>query len=168
MSAIALFYLIQDEKRGDVIEAAMAQSKALTKKRFGFLPPKFPLNPDPFWEFLRTDARELEDYPFSGFLLVDLELLAPDTLASKDEVGMKLTDIAKSSYVSYRPADASRAIEILNSADLSDETIRDFLAEEGREHEYPDIIAPLRQSVEHLKKWLGQVSEGYTGILSIG
>jgi len=157
-----------DNKRGEVIEAAVAQSAALTKKRFGFLPPKLPLNPDPFWDFIHTHTHELDDYPFSGYLLLDLELLAPNTLGSKDEVGTDLTAVGKSSFISYRPGDASRTISILEAADFSDEKIQEFLAEEGREDEYPDIAAPIRQSVEHLKNWLGQVSEGNTGLLSIG
>lgn len=124
--------------------------------------------PDPFWGFIRTNTRELDNYPFSGYLLLDLELLAPGSLGSKDGVGDELADIVKSSFVSFRPEDASHAIGILDSADFTDETVREFLIEEGRENEFPDIVAPIRQSVEHLKEWLRQVSEGHTGILSIG
>ncbi len=64
MSAIGSFYLIADEKRDDIVRAAEAQSTALKKKRFGFLPPKFPLNPDPFWEFVRANTEELDQYPY--------------------------------------------------------------------------------------------------------
>jgi hypothetical protein len=91
MSAIGSFYLIADEKRDDIVRAAEAQSAALKKKRFGFLPPKFPLNPDPFWEFVWANTEELDKYPYSGFLLLDVELLAPDTMGSKDAVGTKLS-----------------------------------------------------------------------------
>lgn len=168
MSAIGSFYVISDDKRAGVVDAAEAQSKALRKKRFGFLPPKLPLNPDPFWEFIRSNARELDDYPFSGYLLLDVELLAPNTLASKDQVGTDLSRIVQSTFVSYRPQDAAQAAAILESADFSEGSIKAFLVEEGREHEFPDIVSPIQQSVGHLKNWLGEVSDGHTGILTIG
>jgi hypothetical protein len=168
MSAIGSFYVISDDKRAGVVDAAEAQSKALRKKRFGFLPPKLPLNPDPFWEFLRSNAKELDDYPFSGYLLLDIELLAPNALGSKDQVGTDLSRIVQSSFVSYRPQDAAEATAILDSADFSDDAIKAFLVGEGREHEFPDIVAPIQQSVKHLKKWLGGVSYGHTGIVTIG
>lgn len=168
MSAVASFYLIPDDKRSDLVRAAEAQSKALTTKRFGFLPPKLPLNPDPFWEYIRAYARELDDYPFSGYLLLDIELLAPNTLGTNDDVGTDLVRIVKSSFVSYRAKDATDALGILDSTDFSGEAIKAFLTEEGREGEYPEIVTPIQQSVEHLKKWFGQVTNGNTGILTIG
>ncbi len=160
--------MISDDKRPEVVEAAEAQSKALRKKRFGFLPPKLPLDRDPFWEFVRSNARELDDYPFSGYLQLDVELLAPNTLGSKDQVGNDLSRIVQSTFISYRPQDAAKAAAILDSADFSEDAIKAFLAEEGREHEFPDIVAPIQQSVEHLKNWLKEVSAGQTGILAIG
>lgn len=168
MSAIGSFYVISDDKRAGIVDAAEAQSKALRKKRFGFLPPKLPLDPDPFWEFIRLSARELDDYPFSGYLLLDVELLAPKTLGSKDRVGTDLSRIVQSTFVSYRSQDAAQAVAILESADFSEDSIKAFLVEEGREHEFPDIVAPIQQSVGHLKKWFGEVSDGHTGILTIG
>jgi hypothetical protein len=168
MSAIGSFYLIPDEKRDDVVRAAEAQSNALKKKRFGFLPPKLPLNPDPFWDFIRAHTQELEQYPYSGYLLLDLELIAPDSLSSDDIVGTKLSQITQSSFVSFRLQDAAKAIGILETADFSDEAIKAFLAEEGRDGDYPEIVAPIQASVKRLKSWLGSVSQGKTGILNIG
>jgi hypothetical protein len=168
MSAIGSFYLIADEKRDDVVRAAEAQSTALKKKRFGFLPPKVPLNPDPFWEFVWANTEELDKYPYSGYLILDVELLAPDTMGSKDTVGTKLSQITKSTFISFRPEDAAAVIAILEGADFSDETIKTFLTEEGRDCDYPEIVAPIQASVKHLKSWFGSVSHGKTGILNIG
>jgi hypothetical protein len=168
MSAIGSFYLIADEKRNDIVRAAEAQSSALKTKRFGFLPPKLPLNPDPFWEFVWANTKELEKYPYSGYLLLDVELLAPDTMGSKDDVGTKLSKITPSTFISFRPESAAAVIAILEGADFSDEAIKSFLTEEGRDGDYPDIVAPIQASVKHLKSWLGSVSQGKTGILNIG
>lgn len=146
----------------------MSQSKALRKKRFGFLPPKLPLHPDPFWAFIRSNAQELDDYPYSGHLLLDVELIAPDTLASTDQIGKDLTRIVKSTFISFRPEDSAQSTAILESADFSESSIRSFLLQEGREHELADFIGPIKVTVEHLKSWLGAVTHGYVGILAIG
>ncbi|WP_193212787.1 hypothetical protein [Luteolibacter marinus] len=168
MSAIGSFHLFDDAKRDDIVRAAEAQSKALRKKRFGFLPPKLPLNPDPFWDFMRRHVDELEDYPFSGFLLLDLELLAPGVLGSKDPVGGKLSAITGSTFISFRPAESAAATAILDAADLSPDAIRGYLVEEQREEEYPAIVSPIQVSAQHLGKWLASVTPGKTGLLSIG
>ncbi len=168
MSAIGSFYLIADEKRDDIVRAAEAQSTALNKKRFGFLPPKIPLNPDPFWDFVWANTEELDQYPYSGYLLLDVELLAPDTMGSKDVVGTKLSQITQSTFISFRPEDAAAVIAILEGADFSDEAIKTFLTGEGRDGDYPEIVSPIQDSVKHLKKWLDSVSQGHTGILNIG
>lgn len=168
MSAIGSFYVISDDKRTGVLKAAEAQSRALRRKRFGFLPPKLPLNPDPFWEFIQSNARELDDYPFSGYLLLDVELIAPNILNSNDQVGAELSRIIQSTFLSYRAKDAAQVSANLDSADFSKTAIKAFLAQEGRGHEFSEIVAPIQQSVLHLKKWLGEVTEGNTGILTIG
>lgn len=168
MSAIGSFYLIADENREDLVRAAEAQSTALKKKRFGFLPPRFPLNPDPFWEFVWGNTEELDQYPYSGFLLLDVELLAPGTLGSKDAVGTKLSQITQSTFVSFRPVDAAAVIATLDSADFSDGAIKKFLTEEGRDGDYPELVIPIQASVRHLRSWLASITQGKTGILNIG
>jgi len=58
---------------------------------------------------------------------------------------------------------------IRRERDVEDNRVmRMYLTEEGRGGEYPEIVTPIRQSVEHLKKWLGQISHYNTGILAIG
>lgn len=168
MSAIASFYLIADEKRDEIVRAAESQSNALKKKRFGFLPAKLPLNPDPFWEFIRLSTEELEQYPYSGYLLLEIELLAPDSLDSIDAVGTRLSEITQSTFISFRPDDAAKTIKVLDETDFSDEAIRKFLVEDEREDEYPEIAQPLQDSVTRVKHWLKAVPKGKTGILSIG
>jgi hypothetical protein len=168
MSAIGSFFLLPNEKRDDLVRAAETQSNALKKKRWGFLPPKLPLDPDPFWDFISANAEELEQYPYSGYLLLDLELMAPDLLGSNDALGTKLSQVTQSSFVSFQPQDAAKVMGILEAADFSDEAIRTFLAGEGRTGDYPEIVAPIQASVKQLKSWLGSVSQGKTGLLNIG
>lgn len=168
MSVIGSFYLIDDDKRDGVVRAAEAQALALKKKRYGFLPPKLPLNPDPFWSYVDANAEQLDQYPYSGHLLLYLEL-APGVLGSEDDVGTKLSQITDSTFISFRPRDAAASIRMLEAADFfSDDAIKMFLAEGGNEEDYSGIVSPIQDSVNFMKKWLGSVSQGKTGILSIG
>jgi len=160
--------LIDDQKRDGLIDAAKLQSRALTKRRWGIFRPRLPLNPDPFWDFVRKNARELDEFPYSGYLFCDMELLTPSALSSDDEVGKRLFEITDSTFVSYQPSDAARTISILDAADLSDEAVERFLRGEGRGDEYPAIAVPLRDAVNHFRQWLRSVSEGKTGVLNIG
>lgn len=168
MSAIGTFYLLQDSGRDGIVRAAEEQSKALKTKRFGLFSPKLSLNPDPLGEFLRSQTRELEEYPYSGFLLLDIELLAPGSISSEDEIGTRLSTITDSSFISFSPADAARAITSLDKADFTENNIKSFLQKEGRTGDYPDLVHPIQDSARRVKQWLGAVPDGYTGILHIG
>lgn len=162
------FYLVADEKRDDIVRAAESQSSELKKKRFGFLRPKRSRNPDPFWECIRTNTEKLEHFPYSGFLLLEIELMAPGSLESKDSLGTRLTEMTQSNVISFRPNDAAAGIKILETSDISDEAIREFLVNEGREGDISESVRPIQDSVSRLKRWLEAVSEGKTGLLMIG
>lgn len=71
---------------------------------------------------------------------MDVELLAPHTMGSKDLVGTELWQITQSTFISFRPGDAKAAIATLEDADFSDETIKTFfLNEEELDGNYPEI-----------------------------
>jgi hypothetical protein len=84
MSAIASFYLLPREKSQELVAAAQAQAAALSKKKWGIFKPKLPLTPDPFWDFLSTQARELAEFPYSGYLLLDVDLIVEGALLGDD------------------------------------------------------------------------------------
>jgi hypothetical protein len=168
MSAIASFYLVPKQNSGGLIAAAVAQDKALKKKKWGIFAPKLPLNPDPFWSYVWAQTKELEQFPYSGWLLLDVDLLATGVFSSQDDLGKQLTEITRSSFVSFTPTGARRAIDILNSATFSDAEIKKLVEEDGRPGDYPGIVEPLRDSSRRLKAWLECVAEEQIGVLSIG
>ena len=130
MSAIGSFYLIADEKRDNIVRAAEATCRIEKKKRFGSLP-KLPLNPDPFWEFVSSNTEELDRYPYSGYLLLDIELLH-FYIKFEGHRGHEAISDQHSTFISFRPEDAAAVIAILEGSDFSDEAIKTFLNEEGR------------------------------------
>jgi len=168
MSMIASFYIVSDSKCEGIIQAAIDQGNALTKKRFGFFPPKLPLKIDPFWEFMNNEANELEKLPYSGALILDLEMIINGLLKSSDPVGQRLCEITDSSFITYKKKDASIVLEKLNGLKIDDEQVKQHLEEEGRLDDYPDIIPPLNDCISTLKNWFLSVEEEQTGILNIG
>ena len=170
MSAIASFHLLPRAKSQELVAAAKAQAEALSKKKWGIFKPKLPLNPDPFWGFLATQARELADFPYSGYLLLDVDLIVEGALLGEDidELASRLTKITGSSFVTYSPESAKSAIRLLEDADLSDATVKDFLENEGRGEEYPELVGPLTDAVSCLKTWLQEVKDDTVGVLNIG
>jgi len=172
MSAIASFYLIDDEKRDDLIEAAQAAARAMNKRRWGIFRPKLPLNPDPFWDFLCHSARELEEFPYSGFVFCDIGCLAPEALSSDDELGKRVCEITdpthSSTFITYRPSDVARALDVLRAADFSEDTIGKLVREDGREGDCREWVETIRDSVNRFTRWLEAVTEGQTGLLDIG
>lgn len=166
MSMITSFYLFPDSKREDVVRAAVNQGKAL-KKQFGIFPPKLPLNPDPFWDFMSKEARELEQLPYSGFLIVDLEMIANGLLDSTDFVGTKLCEITDTTFFSHTNNEAAIVLKKLGQLKLEEELIKQHLEEDERMDEYPDIVKPLNDCINILKIWFSEVEEGQTGILNI-
>ncbi|MEC5384322.1 hypothetical protein VVD49_01235 [Uliginosibacterium sp. H3] len=170
MSAIASFYLLPSVKSQQLVAAAQAQTAALTKKKWGIFKPKLPLNPDPFWSFLSSQARELAEFPYSGYLLLDVDLMIKEALAGDDteKLASRLAKITGSSFVTYSSETAKSAIRLLEDADLSEPRIQTFLEGEGRGEEYPEFVGPLRDAVSCLKAWLQEVTGDTVGILNIG
>jgi len=168
MSLIAAFYLVPNEKRSSLLQAARAQASALKKKRWGILPPKLPLNYDPFWEFVQNELEELEHFEYSGNGIVDLELLAEGLLDTTDTLGKELYEIQQSSFISFSPEDASKVRQKLEALTLDSETLASFLSKAGRDDELPDIAEPLESARSILIRWVSCVSQGQTGLLNVG
>lgn len=150
MSAVASFFILPSEKGDALLAAAEAQTAALNKKRFGFLPPKFPLRSDPFWSFVESELVGLEQYPYSGFVLLDLEKLVPGLLSPNEPLGKRLSEVTGALFASYSKKAAGTAIGRLERAELGD-------CEEA-----------LRESAALLGRWLSGVEDGHLGLLNIG
>jgi len=170
MSAIASFYLLPKSKSEMLVASAQVQAEGLTKKKWGIFKPKLPLNPDPFWCFLDTQAKEQAEFPYSGYLLLDVDLLIEGTLLgdNRDELASRLSQITGSSFVTYSFESAQFTLRLLESTDVSDTTIKDLLVNEGRGEEYPEVVEPLRNAISCLKAWLETVTNDTTGVLNIG
>jgi hypothetical protein len=168
MSGIASFYIREKDKSVGLIAAAEAQSKALRQKRWGFFRPKFPLNPDPLWEFIRRETHRLDEFPYSGFLLLDVQFLVPNILSSDDEIGKRLSETTQSTWISYPKHEAIKVMQSIEQTDLSYAAIKKFLAEQARANDYPRVVQPLLDSVKRLTDWLRAVTEIQVGILNIG
>jgi hypothetical protein len=113
------------------------------------------------------NATRLENLPHSGYVLLDIELLAPGTLTTNDALATRLTD-PDSFLITFRLADAVRSLDVLDAADFSDEAIQQFLIDDERDPETIDAIEAINGSLVVLRRWLETVSESDTGVLLIG
>jgi len=170
MSAIASYYLVPRQKTGELIGAARAQSQALVKKRWGIFRPRLPLSPDPLWSYIKTQTTELEEFPYSGYLLLDVGMFAKGVLSKNgaDGLGTKLYEITGLSFVSFDTGDARKAIDVIDATDFSAGRIRAFLEENGRTADYPGIVQPLQDASRRLQAWLACVTDEQVGLLNIG
>jgi hypothetical protein len=154
MSLLASFYLVPSALSEDLIAAAEAQTTALTKKRWGIFKPKLPLDPDPFWEFVGAHTRELDEFPWRGSVLLDVELISPGVLSSDHPLGTRISEITGSTFISYSPPRASEVIQMLAQTDFSDSAVEAFLRGEGRAAEVPEFVAPINDASQRLSNWL--------------
>lgn len=168
MSLIASFYLLPAALGDGLVASANAQSAALTKKRWGIFGPKLPLNPDPFWEFVRVNAREQEEFPYRGSVLLDVELIAPGVLSSDHPLGARVSEITGSTFIAYSSARALDVIEILARSDFSDGEVEAFLLAEGRNGDIPEFVAAIKDASQRLSDWLKGVTNSDIGLLAVG
>lgn len=168
MSLIASFYVFPATEGERLIAAADAQHAGFAVAHTGILGSSPPLGTDPFWDFVFTNSRELEEFPYSGSVLVDLELVVPGALESNHPVGNRLSDTGDSTFITYAPADAAIAIGRLSGADLFEANIVARLRAEGRDDDYPELVGAIQDSARRVIDWLRSVSDDEFGLLSIG
>jgi hypothetical protein len=167
MSYIASFYLLDDfdfEAIASSAEVALKPGKLL-----GLFPRKVVDMKEAFWETIRTKAKELEEYQYSGFAYVDLFTMYPDFAPiSKSSLGSRLSDVMDSTFLSFTLNEAREAIAALGSNCPSSNEIAEFMSEEGRDEEAKELEVPIQAAWQQMKKWLSQVKEGKIGLFSVG
>lgn len=166
MSLIASFHLIPAALVEPLLDAAQAQQAAFERKRWGLFRTWKPTDPDPFWDFLRSHGRELEEMDYSGIALVYLEMLVPGLLASSHPLGQRLSG-KDASFVSFAPDSATRALDLLARADLSRAAIEAVLVDDERD-DVPEFADTVEDCARVMTKWLAQVREGQVGLLHNG
>jgi hypothetical protein len=165
MSAIASFYLVRNQDIDRLKELATQPVGRSAKGKWS----------DPYWEFLVANARELEQYGWSGHVMGDVSLYLDSRSAKLDEFCDKaLSDFfckaRRSSIFAFRAAAGEKLAQLIE-ANWPDETsLRAFL-------DSPDMTSPVGEAVpieavldglRILKNWLSQVDAGNLGLLSIG
>jgi len=108
MSAIASFYLVRNQDIDRLKELATQPVGRSAKGKWS----------DPYWEFLVANARELEQYGWSGHVMGDVSLYLDSRSAKLDEFCDKaLSDFffkaRRSSIFAFRAASGEKLAQLI-------------------------------------------------------
>ncbi len=166
MSAIASFYLVRNED--------VTRLKDLATQPVG--PSASGAWHDPYWEFLSANARELERYDWSGYVIGSevyfyLQSRSADWVEYCDEpLSEWFCKARQSSIFIFRAGGAKLLTQLIESHWPDETALGAFLNS-------PDMtsaayeVAPIEavfDGLRILKTWLSQVDERHVGLLSIG
>jgi hypothetical protein len=165
MSAIASFYLVKNADVDRLKHLAIQPVGPVAGGKWH----------DPYWEFLFANARELEKYGWSGYVILDVSLFL-DARSTKlsEHCDKPLSDFfcnARGSTIFVFRSGPAKALARMISANVPDDkTLHAFLAS-------PDMISPVGDTsppeavldgIRILNTWLLQIDEVHVGLLSIG
>lgn len=178
MSAIASFYLIHNEQIPVIRELAKLPCGPVKRKFlwFTFNTGKWY---DPFWEFLSTNARELEQFEWSGYVIVgevylflNSHAISMETFAD-EELSDCLSNARESFVLAFRRECAQRLVKTIDRLQPNEAMIRAFL--DSDEMKLPDDdneaqtpIEAVLDGFEILRRWLLQVDDEHIGLLRVG
>jgi hypothetical protein len=162
MSAIASFYLVSNDN--------LARLKELATQ------PAARVSADPYWEFLFENARELEQYKWSGYVIgSEVYFYLKSRVGELDEFcDTELTDYfcqaRGSSIFVFRPEAATRLAQLIASNWPDESSLAVFLNSPEMTSPNQEVV-PLEavfDGLEILKSWLAQVDATHVGLLTIG
>ena len=172
MSAIAAFWLLHN----DAVPAlrALANSQANGAKEpvpsFTSQPPE---RHDAFYELMRLQGKELERYPWSGYvfaaetrLFLEERRLALDEFVD-DDLTTYLRRVLEIWIYAFRLAGSERLVEALDQLKTTDAEVHQFLEANATYSAETEHIQAVRDGLKYLMKWLSQVDAEHVGLLTI-
>jgi hypothetical protein len=166
MSAIASFYLVRKEEVARLKDLAARPVGPVTGKKWR----------DPYFEFVSTNARELETYEWSGYVIGSevFFFLQSRSVTWEEYCEKELSDYlsqARDSSIMVFRADAGQQLARLIERNWPDETSlvaflnsQDMASAAGESIPIEAVFDGLRI----LKSWLSQIDESHIGLLTIG
>jgi hypothetical protein len=166
MSAIASFYLVRDEDMACLKDLATQPVGPIAGGQWH----------DPYWEFLFANARELEQYEWSGYVIGSevYFYLQSRSVTLDDYCDKELSDFfceARGSTVLIFRAAAGKELARLIECNWPDEgSLVAFLNSADMASPIRDVVpvGAVFDGLRVLKSWLSQVDERNLGLLSIG
>jgi hypothetical protein len=175
MSAIASFYLVSRHDVPTLKKLAVEPAGLIWQTRWFWIFPYFALGShDPYWEFLFSKARELEQYSWSGYVIgltlfhfFEDRSISPEHFVD-EELSAFFSKTREGSVFIFQKEGALRFREAIERNNPDEQSITAFLEKmkspilEG----YP--IQSVLDGAEILKRWLSQVDGQSVGLLKIG
>ncbi|MEK7413157.1 MAG: hypothetical protein AAB263_07555 [Planctomycetota bacterium] len=173
MSQIASFYVLPGNRVVDLIGAATPKQITTKSRSLGFIPVTKTERKDYFWDFLKANARKLDEFGFSGSVLCELDLFLSDTHAMLFDLAVKqpteqLSSIRATSMALFDHVSAQKVLDMLSKVDCTPESIRRHCETEESYWSSDELIEPLRAAVAQTKLWMSGVGPADTGLLIVG
>jgi hypothetical protein len=144
------------------------------KKRASWFTRPAQYEPSAYSEFIQSQGKELEPYPWSGYVLAleTFTLLEEHSLVLDDLVDDDLTANLRSKghvgdYV-FRRSGAERLVDTLEHLKITNDDINEFLEANATFGYETAPIQAVRDGIDILTKWLSQVDDAHVGLLTIG
>jgi hypothetical protein len=165
MSAIASFYLLQHQDVDRLKDLATQPVGPAAGGKWH----------DPYWEFLFANARELQQFEWSGYVMLDVwHLLDSRSTKLEEYCDKPLSDClrkARRGTILVFRAEPGKTLAQRITADMPDEkTLEAFLT--SAETVAPDgdhsPAEAVLDGLHILKSWLSDLDEHHVGLLTIG
>ena len=161
MSAIADFRIIETSRLNELRD----QSEIKIKKKL-FMTRTI----DNYWEFLNSNSKKLEDFPYSGYILADLLIFLAEhkginLLTSKyDDIANSIVERRQNSTIILTYEHKQAYLDRLNAEFSADELIafnKDF-----SESDDPELVDAELEGIKVLRNSLGQLT-GHNQVILI-
>jgi hypothetical protein len=166
MSAIASFYLVRNEDINRLKELAI---QPVGRGAGGSWQ-------DPYWEFLFGNARELEHYRWSGYIIgTEVYFYLQSRAATLDdfcdkELSDYLCQARGSSVLTFRAEAGNKVAQLIEDSWPDVAALRGFLNSPTMTSPMGDVapIEAVFDGLRILKDWLSQIDASNVGLLTIG
>ena len=163
MSAIASFYVVQDERLTDIIDAATPVPGGWFRRAR-----------DTFWDVLRGSGRELETFACSGWAFNSLDLYLESRhgliYANFGDAprSRQLSQARGSDWLVLPAASVGELLTALGGVESEASDVTAFVASEHGPDGAEEEAVAVQAALTTLKAWLAEISPGSVGLLSVG
>lgn len=164
MSSIATFYILPESKRPEFSQARQNQ-KTVTYKRGFFSTKKIETGDRYLWEYLDSAASEREEFPFSGFILIDYLFTFVADAAPIELMSIFKHAALDENYYVFASEAATRLAGYLESHPPESDRLESFLKEQGGNS--PEDVKAMQDTHDYLITWFRRISTDSFGVMHL-
>ena len=172
MSLISSFWILKKSKLDNLLSESKPVEKKVGKKP---LVPFFKQKTEviyPWFDYLKENAHEENEYRFSGMVMTDFDLMLMDSFSSIFEAALDQSNVL-SEYCGGSAAildyeGAQQIIKNISNSNFTESDVTKFYDEDEKPEDWRFDPQDLLATGEHIKQWCNKVTPNNLGILIIG